>query len=276
MKTETKPFRIIAHRGARSLAPENTLPAARKALEVGADGWELDVAMTQDGELVVLHDDTLERTSDAAQVFPTRSPWSVDAFSLAELRSLDFGTWFVAADPFQQIAAGNISTNEIESYRGVLIPTLREALVFTKDNQWWVNIEIKDASGTPADAMIVERVTELVVEMGMEEQILISSFNHDYLRQVKALQPKLVTGALVNTAIPDPSRVDARTGGAGFPPQISSRIARPGENPARGRLCSQRLDRERREQNARIDGDRRKRYLYRFPTTVDSRSAIGF
>ena len=62
----------IAHRGARSLAPENTLAAAQKALELGADMWELDVAMTADGELIVIHDSTLERTSNARDVFPDR------------------------------------------------------------------------------------------------------------------------------------------------------------------------------------------------------------
>jgi len=57
---------IIAHRGASSLAPENTLASAQKALQIGADLWELDVAVTADGELVLMHDDTLERTSNAA------------------------------------------------------------------------------------------------------------------------------------------------------------------------------------------------------------------
>ena len=71
---DTSQVMIIAHRGARSLAPENTLPAAAKALENHADGWELDVAMSADGELVVLHDDTLERTSNVMDVFQKESP----------------------------------------------------------------------------------------------------------------------------------------------------------------------------------------------------------
>lgn len=112
MATYLPPILNIAHRGARSLAPENTMLAARKAFEIGASGWELDVAMTSDHELVVIHDDTLERTSDAAQVFPDRDPWSVVDFSMAELRRLDFGAWFVRTDPFGQIAAGMISPAE--------------------------------------------------------------------------------------------------------------------------------------------------------------------
>ncbi|HFD40915.1 MAG TPA: glycerophosphodiester phosphodiesterase, partial [Anaerolineae bacterium] len=89
----------IAHRGARSLAPENTLVAARKALAVGADLWETDVAVTADGELILFHDDSLVRTTDAERRFPDRAPWTFTTFSLAEIRSLDAGSWFVETDP---------------------------------------------------------------------------------------------------------------------------------------------------------------------------------
>lgn len=194
----------IAHRGARSLAPENTLAAARKALELGADGWELDVALSADGELVVLHDDTLERTSDAALVFPDRAPWRVETFTLAELRRLDFGSWFERRDPFGQIAAGAIEWRACEAFHGERIPTLHQALEFTRQHNWWVNVEIKDASGTPGDAMIVAATVALIGALGMREQVLISSFNHAYLRQVKALQPALLIGALVESPVDDP------------------------------------------------------------------------
>jgi len=76
----------IAHRGARSLAPENTLAAARKALEVGADMWELDVRMTADGALILSHDSSLESTSNVKDVFPDRRPWRIqDLTSLQKL-----------------------------------------------------------------------------------------------------------------------------------------------------------------------------------------------
>ncbi len=202
--TEQPQVRIIAHRGARSLAPENTLSAAIKAYEKGAYGWELDVAMSADGILVLLHDDTLERTSDAAQVFPDRKPWSVYEFTMEELNLLDFGSWFVESDPFQQKAQANLSSAELNSYKGLPITTLEEALQYTKEKQWWVNIEIKDASDTPADSVIVSKIVAMVVELGLEEQVLISSFNHAYLRQVKDLNPALPTGALVNKVIMDP------------------------------------------------------------------------
>ena len=82
----------VAHRGARSLAPENTLVAARLGLDAGADLWELDLALSRDLVPVVVHDDTLTRTSNAAEIFPGRSPWPVEAFSLDRLSSLTEGS----------------------------------------------------------------------------------------------------------------------------------------------------------------------------------------
>ena len=195
---------IIAHRGARSLAPENTMSAAVKAFESGAYGWELDVAMSRDGEVVLIHDDTLERTSNVQAVFPDRSPWSVYDFTYDELTQLEFGSWFVDSDPFDQIAQGQISDADIKHYQSEQIPTLREALLYTKDNHWWVNVEIKDASGTFADEKIVSAVVDLIEELDMEESVLISSFKLEYLKQVRALNQDIATGALVNKVVPDP------------------------------------------------------------------------
>ena len=80
----------IAHRGARSLAPENTLLAAQKGFDAGADLWELDVAMTSDGEIVVIHDDTLERTSNAAQIYAERRPFQMGTSSFADFFEFKF------------------------------------------------------------------------------------------------------------------------------------------------------------------------------------------
>ena len=204
---------IIAHRGARSLAPENTLSSAQKGLEVGADGWELDVAMTVDNELVVLHDDTLNRTSNVATVFPNRRPWEVHLFTLAELRSLDFGSWYNQTDPFKQIKEGNVSEADQQSYINTQIPTLREALEFTKTNQWHVNVEIKDLTGKPGDPIVVEKVVALIGELEMENRVLISSFNQSYLVRVKKANPQLETAVLVSQPDSDPvallNRLDA-------------------------------------------------------------------
>lgn len=194
----------IAHRGARSLAPENTLAAGRKALDTGADMWEIDVALTADGIPYLVHDDTLERTSNVADIFPERQPWPTYAFTLAEIRQLDFGSWFNAQDPFGQIAAGNVSEADQADFVGEPAPTLEEALHFTRDHGWRINVEIKDLNGTPGAATIVETVVTLIERMGMVEAVLLSSFNQDYLRRAKAACPSLATGLLVETFLLDP------------------------------------------------------------------------
>lgn len=197
-------FLNIAHRGARSLAPENTLAAGRKALLLGADMWEIDVRLSRDGYPVVVHDATLERTSDAPSKFPERKPWNVRDFTLEELQSLDFGSWFNRVDPFGQIAACAVTMDEQTRYCGERIPTLEDALIFTVANDWLINIEIKDLSGLPGNEDIVKKVVDLGVSLGAEDKIIISSFNHDYLSQVKRIVGKILTGVLVRQPQRDP------------------------------------------------------------------------
>lgn len=97
--------RNVAHRGASAYAPEHTLAAYRLALEQGADFVEQDLAVTKDGVLICLHDPTLERTTNVEQLFPTRSTtvtwegktatsWLANDFTLAEIKTLDAGSWF--------------------------------------------------------------------------------------------------------------------------------------------------------------------------------------
>ena len=209
----------IAHRGACSLAPENTLVAARKALEVGADMWELDVQMTADEELIVIHDTTLKRTSNVEAVYPGRRPWQVHEFKLDEIRLLDFGSWFVRRDPLGQIAEGVVTRADRSSYVGVSAPTLREALSFTLEHGWLVNVEIKDLSGQPGNSHIVNKVMALVEELDVVDMVLISSFNHDYLAQVRAAHPHIPTGVLVTKSHPRPASLLRRLGAQAYHPR---------------------------------------------------------
>lgn len=177
----------IAHRGNRSLAPENTLAAARNALEVGADMWELDVGVTADGELIVIHDDSLARTTDVDTIFPDRAPWHFTTFTLSEIKQLDTGTAFIEQDPFEQIAAGVVSTDDLAGIKGEPIPTLREALQFTRDHSWRVNAEIKRIPPPMNSFPIPDKVVALIEELDMVEQVLISSFVPLNLKRVKTL-----------------------------------------------------------------------------------------
>lgn len=209
----------IAHRGAGSLAPENTLAAARKALELGADMWELDVQMTADGELLVLHDSTLKRTSNVEAVFPGRQPWRVSEFTMDQIRLLDFGSWFGKQDPFAQISAGVVADSDLLCYVGEPAPTLEEALKFTLEHGWRVNLEIKDLSGTPGHQHVAAKVIALVEKLDMADLVLISSFNQSYLAQVRESNPGIATGVLVSKRHPRPDALMRQLGTQAYHPR---------------------------------------------------------
>ena len=109
---------VIAHRGASWFAPEETEPAYILARELGADYLEFDIQLTSDGVPVLFHDDTLERTTNVAEVFPQRKSGAISAFTLTELKSLDAGSWF------------NIKTPDRArpSYKNLRILTLEEVI----------------------------------------------------------------------------------------------------------------------------------------------------
>jgi glycerophosphoryl diester phosphodiesterase len=203
----------IAHRGARSLAPENTLAAARKAFELGADMWEIDIGVAADGELILFHDDSLTRTTNAETVFPDRAPWTVTTFTLSELKQLDVGSKFIESDPFDQIAAGAVTAEEQAALQGESIATLHEALILTREHNCRVNIEIKKLPPPMDSFPVVEKVVELVEELDMVEQILISSFVHPNIYHTKALNPAISIAALLGywgtTAITWPTDLQA-------------------------------------------------------------------
>lgn len=188
----------IAHRGARSLAPENTLAAARKALDSGADMWETDLVVSADEALVVFHNDALTRTTDVRTVFPDRAPWNVTGFSLAELQRLDCGSWFLETDPFGQIGAGRVSREELAAYRGAIIPTLADALIFTREANWRINVELKRLPPPMAGFPVVERVLALVDRLKLDSKhLVLSSFNHDWLKKIQVFRPDIEVQALI-------------------------------------------------------------------------------
>ncbi len=169
--------RVIAHRGASAEAPENTLAAFRRAAERGARMVELDARLTRDGVLVVIHDSTLERTTDGrGRVLET------DAETIARL---DAGAWFSPA------------------FRGERVPTLEEALVALRDLGLAVNVELKADPGqerrTGAEAArLIERVRERD-----GPPVLVSSFAEEALLACRREAPDLPRGLLRSRAGPD-------------------------------------------------------------------------
>lgn len=167
---------IIAHRGFKSKYPENTLSSFEAAIQCGAQMIELDVTLTKDRELIVIHDDTLDRT--------TNGKGAVNNFSLKELQKLDAGSWF---DP---------------KFSDQKLPTLKAVLSLSK-NKTFVNIEIKASAyepANPADA-IENRIYDLVSEMGMSKQVLISSFEKNILYNMRKLDSDILLSFLTEYPI---------------------------------------------------------------------------
>lgn len=182
---------ICAHRGARSIAPENTELAMTRARECGAHCWETDVRMSRDGELVIIHDATLGRTTDVAthQRFRERGDYRVDRFTVRELRELDAGAWFLNDDPFATVDSGEVSDRERAAIQGQQVPLLREVLNYSKIHSFPVNLEMKPLDTSPGNVAVVDRVIEMLRETETMDLVLLSSFRHDYLQRARALSP---------------------------------------------------------------------------------------
>jgi glycerophosphoryl diester phosphodiesterase len=157
-------FMAIAHRGASSYAPENTFAAFDLAIEMGARHLELDVHFSSDGHLVVIHDDTVDRTTDGSGPVTSRS--------LAALTALDAGAWF---DP---------------RFKGERIPTLGAVL-----ERYWgahLHVELKGHS-----AGLAQRAVDMVRSSGIATNVTITSFQKAKLEETRAYAPELPTGWLV-------------------------------------------------------------------------------
>ena len=208
----------IAHRGARAYAPENTLPAFEKACRLGSEALELDVHSTRDGQLVVHHDDTLDRCTDVSARFPERAPFFVSDFTLAELLSLDAGSWFVRElqKPPQERRAflrtlssaemrRQISDGELREYRSgrVRLPLLREALELARAHSVSVNIELKTLPRMYPG--LTAAVLALIKQMGLESAVLLSSFDHERLLEIRQLGSTVATAVLTSDRLARPA-----------------------------------------------------------------------
>ncbi|MFJ6795888.1 glycerophosphodiester phosphodiesterase [Streptomyces sp. NPDC091268] len=187
---------VYAHRGASAYAPENTLDAIDLAMRLGFDWVENDVQRTKDGELVVVHDDTLARTTDVEQVFPARKPWRIADFTAAEIARLDAGSWFG------------------EEYAGARVPTLREYLDRVQRNHQRLLLEIKKPELYPG---IEEQTLQVLGEAGwlddqhVSRRLVVQSFSADCVRIVHGLRPDIVTAFLGTPPVADLPRYAAFT-----------------------------------------------------------------
>ncbi|MBL8899720.1 MAG: hypothetical protein JNM84_18965 [Planctomycetes bacterium] len=169
---------ILGHRGARSLAPENTLPSFALALDLGADGIELDLHLSADGVPVVHHDETLMRCTDAPQRFPARAPWSIESFETHELSALDAACAFSGEKP-----AGRYH-----------VPTLDEVLALLVPRGALIDLELKTIPLVHEG--LLERVLECVQRARASSLVMLSSFDHQLLRRAGELAPEIPRGVL--------------------------------------------------------------------------------
>ncbi|MEU1191441.1 glycerophosphodiester phosphodiesterase family protein [Streptomyces sp. NPDC005859] len=182
---------VIAHRGASAYAPENTLKAVDEAAALGTLWVENDVQRTKDGELVVIHDDSLRRTTDAEEVFPGRAPWKVRDFTAAEIARLDAGSWFGPA------------------YAGARVPTLKQYVARVEHHRQKLLLEIKNPELYPG---IEQQTLKLLGNEGwldrrhLANRLIVQSFDADSLRTVHELKPAVRTGLLGMPAVADLAR----------------------------------------------------------------------
>lgn len=187
----------FAHRGFSGKYPENTMLAFRKALECGADGIEMDVQLTKDGELVVIHDERVDRT--------TNGTGYVRDYTLDELRKLD---------------ASYIYSDEVGFQT---IPTFDEYCQWVSGTPLVTNIELK--TGVYPYPGIEAKVWPVLQRYHLEEKVIISSFNHESVLRMKALAPDLKYGLLTETWFINPGAYTKSVGVQCYHPYYGSLTA---------------------------------------------------
>ena len=187
----------FAHRGFSGKYPENTMLAFQKAYEAGADGIELDVQLTKDGQVVVIHDEKVDRTTNGTGL--------VRDYTLEELRKLDAS----------YIYTGEMGFNPI--------PTFEEYCAWVAGTDLVTNIELK--TGVYPYPIIEEKVWELLQKYQLEEKVIISSFNHFSVLRMKELAPSLKYGLLEESWLLAPGAYVASAGVACYHPYHGSLTA---------------------------------------------------
>ena len=192
-KVVTKNF---AHRGFSGKYPENTMLAFRKAIEVGVDGIELDVQLTRDGEVVIIHDETIDRTTDGKG--------EVANYTYEELKKFDAS----------YIYRGKMGFNGI--------PTLEEYFTLVQNLDLVTNIELK--TGVNQYPGIEKKVWELILKFGLEKKVIISSFNHFSVMRMKEIAPDLKYGFLSEDWIIDAGKYVSQHGIQCYHPRFNNLV----------------------------------------------------
>lgn len=167
---------ITAHRGASGAAPENSISALKTAIAHGANMVEFDVQQTRDGEIVLFHDQSINRT--------TGGTGNLSEISWSDLRNLDAGSWFHP------------------NYAGEAIPLLSDALDVCKDRVQ-INLEIKTSF---LNRPLITRILESLDRKGCTDQTVITSFHHPNIRYIHRIDPRIRTGCIFYLPLSTKSR----------------------------------------------------------------------
>ena len=178
METKKKNIMVVAHRGASGYAPENTLSAMKKAIEMKAEMSELDVQETADGEIILLHDNTTKRTG--------KKDLNIWELNYDDLKDIEVGEWFS------------------EEYKGEPIPTLKEVIDLIR-GKMKLNIELK---ANKHEKMLAERSLKVVMDNDFLDQVIFTSFKFDEIRKIRALNKEAKVGYIFGKL---PENVDVFT-----------------------------------------------------------------
>lgn len=173
---------VIAHRGASEQHPENTIPAFAVGIDQGADMIEIDVHMNRDGDLVVIHDDTLDRTTNARTLYPERADLSVKVMTTAEIAALDAGSW------------------KGSSFAGIRVPHLGEVLDLMHTTRTGLLLEVKHPVQYPGIAEAIAQSLRSVpgyLERALAAGLLVvQSGDWSFIREFHSLAPEIPVGLL--------------------------------------------------------------------------------
>lgn len=174
----------VAHRGASAHAPENTLSAMREGVAMAAHMVEIDVQRTADGELILMHDTNLVRTTDIEEVFPDLASYEIKDVTMAQVRQLDAGSWFGA------------------EFAGERVPTLTEALAVLRGGDVGLLLEIKEPARYPgiereiAKEIAKDRWWLKPAPPGLGHRLVVQSFDWPSMKRSQALLPRIPHGLL--------------------------------------------------------------------------------
>lgn len=171
---EEEEIRLVAHRGYSSKAPENTIEAIEAAAKNGYDAVEIDIDWTKDGVAVLMHDETLKRTSNMSWLQRCFGGNKCSHYTFEELREYDFGSW------------------KGEEFKGTKIPSFKEALECAKENDLDLYIELKEGKGFTKER--AKKLIEQIKNAGMEDKVNWISFEKDYLIVIKNEMPNARLG----------------------------------------------------------------------------------